>query len=226
MSVPNMRDIEKLITQYSEEYYEELQQQFYQSEMNSFEYLDPESFRDTVQAAFVNILLSEYYLEYTYKFLREYLHANNEMVIFGTVLNDPHITTCINISMDLCKRIKEIKKYFADILEIIFTNKQDSIRPSTITMLHTINFGSQHKQTKNSLESLQFALKSLIRAEIAISTLDHIFTFISVKHTKSLANYDITQERINEFTEESESILNAFLDFKLNHLIDIKINLF
>lgn len=221
-----MRDIEKLIIKYTEEYYEELQNQFYQSEMNSFEYLDPESFKETIQAAFVNILLSEYYLEYTYKFLKEYLNANNEMVIFGTIQNDPQITTCINIIMDLCKRIKETKKYFGDILEIVFTNKQDTIRPSTITMLHTINFGSQHKQTKNSLESLQFALKSLIRAEIAISTLDHIFTYVLVKHASSLTNYDITQERIIEFTEESESILNAFLDFKLNHLIDIKINLF
>jgi len=221
-----MRDIEKLIIQYTEEYYEELQNQFYQSELNSFEYLDPESYKQTIQAAFVNILLSEYYLEYTYKFLREYLHANNEMVIFGTIKNDPHISTCINITMDLSKRVKEVKKHFADILEIVFTNKQDSIRPSTITMLHTISFGSQHKQTKNSLESIQFALKSLIRAEIAISTLDHIFTFILVKHTSSLTNYNITQERINEFTEESESIFNAFLDFKLNHLLDIKINLF
>ena len=56
-----------------DEYYQELQQQFYQSEMNSFEYLDPESFKETIQAAFVNILLAEYYLEYTYKFLKEYL---------------------------------------------------------------------------------------------------------------------------------------------------------
>ena len=55
-----MRDIEKLIIQYTEEYYQELQNQFYQSELNSFEYLDPESFKETIQAAFVNILLSEY----------------------------------------------------------------------------------------------------------------------------------------------------------------------
>lgn len=84
-----MRDIEKLIIQYTEEYYQELQNQFYQSELNSFEYLDPESFKETIQAAFVNILLSEYYLEYTYKFLREYFHANNEMVIFGTIKTIP-----------------------------------------------------------------------------------------------------------------------------------------
>jgi RNA processing factor Prp31 len=221
-----MRDIEKLIIQYSDEYYQELQEQFYQSEMNSFEYLDPESFKETIQAAFVNILLAEYYLEYTYKFLKEYLYANNEMVIFGTTKDDPLIVTCINISMDLCQRIKSIKKDFADVLESVFTNKQDSIRPSTITMLHTINFGSTHKQTKNSLESLQFSIKSLVRAEIAISTLDHIFTYMLVKHIKSMENYNITQERINQFTEESESIFNAFIDFKFNHLIDIKINLF
>jgi len=46
-----MRDIEKLIIQYTEEYYEELQNQFYQSELNSFEYLDPESYKETIQAA-------------------------------------------------------------------------------------------------------------------------------------------------------------------------------
>jgi hypothetical protein len=121
---------------------------------------------------------------------------------------------------------KNFETVEADVLETVFTNKQDSIRPSTITMLHTINFGSTHKQTKNSLESLQFSIKSLVRAEIAISTLDHIFTYMLVKHIKSMENYNITQERINQFTEESESIFNAFIDFKFNHLIDIKINLF
>ena len=44
-----------------------------------------------------------------------------------------------------------------------------------------------------------------------------------MKHTKVLANYDLTHEQINKFTEETESIVDAFLDFKLNHLINLNI---
>ena len=67
-----MENIEQLFILYSDEYQAELEDNFYQSELNTHEYFDPESFKEIVQVAYLNLLVSEYYMEYSYKYLNEY----------------------------------------------------------------------------------------------------------------------------------------------------------
>ena len=140
-----MENIEQLFILYSDEYQAELEDNFYQSELNTHEYFDPESFKEIVQVAYLNLLVSEYYMEYSYKYLNEYFKINNSLRILGTIENDPQIKTCVEIIKDIFMRIKDYKVDMIVLLNQVFPGQKMHMTPSNETMLYTINFSNKYK---------------------------------------------------------------------------------
>jgi hypothetical protein len=218
-----MENIEQLFILYSNEYQSELEEHFYQSELNTHEYFDPESFKEIVQVAYLNLLVSEYYMEYSYKYLNEYFKINNSLKILGTIENDPQIKTCVEIIKDIIMRIKDYKVDMILLLNQVFPGQKMHMTPSNETMLYTINFGNKYKKPQTAVNMIEFAIRALVRAEGSLGTLDHITSFYFDKHMDILEKFDLEDVDIHNFEEKSEWILDAFLDLKLNHLIKLKI---
>jgi hypothetical protein len=218
-----MENIEQLFILYSNEYQSELEEHFYQSELNTHEYFDPESFKEIVQVAYLNLLVSEYYMEYSYKYLNEYFKINNSLKILGTIENDPQIKTCVEIIKDIIMRIKDYKVDMIVLLNQVFPGQKMHMTPSNETMLYTINFGNKYKKPQTAVNMIEFAIRALVRAEGSLGTLDHITSFYFDKHMDILEKFDLEDVDIHNFEEKSEWILDAFLDLKLNHLIKLKI---
>jgi hypothetical protein len=218
-----MENIEQLFILYSNEYQSELEEHFYQSELNTHEYFDPESFKEIVQVAYLNLLVSEYYMEYSYKYLNEYFKINNSLKILGTIENDPQIKTCVEIIKDIIMRVKDYKVDMIVLLNQVFPGQKMHMTPSNETMLYTINFGNKYKKPQTAVNMIEFAIRALVRAEGSLGTLDHITSFYFDKHMDILDKFDLEDIDIHNFEEKSEWILDAFLDLKLNHLIQLKI---
>ena len=218
-----MKNIEQLFILYSDEYQAELEDNFYQSELNTHEYFDPESFKEIVQVAYLNLLVSEYYMEYSYKYLNEYFKINNSLRILGTIENDPQIKTCVEIIKDIFMRIKDYKVDMIVLLNQVFPGQKMHMTPSNETMLYTINFSNKYKKPQTATNMIEFTTRALVRAEGSLGTLDHITSFYFDKHMDILENFDLEDVDIHNFEDKSEWILNAFLDLKLNHFIKLKI---
>jgi hypothetical protein len=218
-----MENIEQLFILYSDEYQAELEDNFYQSELNTHEYFDPESFKEIVQVAYLNLLVSEYYMEYSYKYLNEYFKINNSLRILGTIENDPQIKTCVEIIKDIFMRIKDYKVDMIVLLNQVFPGQKMHMTPSNETMLYTINFSNKYKKPQTATNMIEFTTRALVRAEGSLGTLDHITSFYFDKHMDILKKFDLEDVDIHNFEDKSEWILNAFLDLKLNHFIKLKI---
>lgn len=218
-----MENIEQLFILYSDEYQSELEQHFYQSELNTHEYFDPENFKEIIQCAYLNLLVAEYYIEYTYKYLNEYYKINNSLKILGTIFNDPEIKTCVEIVKDILMRLKDYKVDMIVLLNAVFPGQKMHMNPSNETMLYTVNFSNKYKKPQTAINMIEFAIRALVRAEGALGTLDHITSFYFDKHMDILEKFDLEEINIHNFEDKSEWILDAFLDFKLNHFIKLKI---
>lgn len=218
-----MDNIEQLFILYLNEYQAELEQHFYQSELNTHEYFEPENFKEIIQCAYLNLLVGEYYIEYTYKYLNEYYKINNSLMILGTIQNDPEIRTCVEIVKDILMRLKDYKVDMIILLDQVFPGQKMHMNPSNETMLYTVNFGNKYKKPKTAINMIEIAIRALVRAEGALGTLDHITSFYFDKHMDILEKYDLEEVDIHNFEDKSEWILDAFLDFKLNHFIKLKI---
>lgn len=218
-----MENVEQLFILYSNEYQTELEEHFYQSELNTHEYFDPEIFKEIVQVAYLNLLVSEYYMEYSYKFLNEYFKINNSLRILGTTENDPQIKACVEIIKDIFMRIKDYKVDMIVLLNQVFPGQKMHMTPSNETMLYTVNFSNKYKKPQTAINMIEFTTRALVRAEGSLGTLDHITSFYFDKHMDILEKFDLEDVDIHNFEDKSEWILNAFLDLKLNHFIKLKI---
>lgn len=218
-----MKNVEQLFIDLSKEYEEELQQQFFQSDLNTYEYFDTNSYKDIVQCMYLNILMAEYYIEYSYKFLNEYFKINNSLKILGATENDPHIKTCVEIIKDIFLQLKNYKIDIITLLEVIFDNNKTMMQPSSATMLNTITFGTKYNKPETAFNILENTVRALIRAEAALSTLDHITTMYFEKHRQVLLRFDLEENNLLNIETQAEIILDAYLELKLNYLINIKL---
>lgn len=216
-----MKSVEKLFIEFSKEYESELEQGFFQTELNTFEYFDTNNINDILHVTYLNILMAEFYFEYAYKYFNEYYKTNNSLKILGAVENDPQLRSCVEIIKDILIKIRQFKVDIIILLESVFGNNKVAIQPSNETMLHTVSFGSAYKKPKTAIDMLEFTIRSLVRAEAALSTLDHITSnyFFKYKHIIEKNDTDncVDHEAI------AENLLNCYLELKLNYLIEIKI---
>ncbi len=218
-----MNAVEKLFIEYSKEYDDELEQSFFQGELNTHEYFDPEDFKQIVQVTYLNILMAEFYFEYTYKYFNEYFKINNSLKILGATQNDPQIKTCVEIIKDIFLKIREFKVDILLLIEVVFHNQKNEMQPSSATMLSTITFSNKYKKPQTALNMLEMTVRALIRAEYALSTLDHVTSIYFDKHKEIIQNYNLEEQDINNLETKSELILDAYLDLKLNHLVMLEI---
>jgi hypothetical protein len=218
-----MENVEQLFIKFSQEYQEELEGTFYQSELNTHEYFDTENFKEVVHVAYLNILISEYFIECSYKFLNEYYKINNSLKILGTIENDPVIRTCVEIIKDILLKIKYYKAEIIDLLININHDKQAHLKPSNETMLYTINFSNQYKKTNTAYNIFENAIRALVRAENSLSALDHITSIYFDKHKEILTTFDLEYKDLLVFEQKSDVLLDSFLELKLNYLLKIKI---
>jgi len=208
------RRIEKLFIQYTDELSANSETLFYQKEFNTYEYYNEENLKDCIEATITNCFAAENYLEQGYKYLNEYLKINNSFAIFGTVKDDPEIKKCVEMIRDMLLRLRTLKSELISLF--IMQTNSFSYKPTKIpneTLNLTLLFNNKYKN-------------SLVNTEMCLSALDHIISYYFDKHSKQILwadEEDAPTLEINNYEESAEALLDAFLDFKLNHFVLLNI---
>lgn len=221
------RRIEKLFIQYTDELSANSETLFYQKEFNTYEYYNEENLKDCIEATITNCFAAENYLEQGYKYLNEYLKINNSFAIFGTVKDDPEIKKCVEMVKDMLLRLRSLKVELISLF--IMQTNSFSYKPTKIpneTLNLTLLFNNKYKNPKTPEIMVEFAVRSLVNTEMCLSALDHIISYYFDKHSKQILwaeEDDVPALEINNYEESAEALLDAFLDFKLNHFVLLNI---
>lgn len=217
------KKIEKLFIESENDYKSECSEMFYQSETNTFEYFDIDNPYELIDASVINAYKSEYYLEYAYKFLNEYLRINNSLAILGATSDDPLILECLNILKLILTKIKNLKTNIIN-FHIYLKNTQvyKPHKTGDITMMQALRYQNVVNNPRTAEDIFSFFVKSLQRAEIAIETLDYLMDLFFDKYfiLDSEDDYDILTEKMKI---NYENLLDEYLELKLNKVIYITI---
>lgn len=217
------KKIEKLFIESESDFKSECSEMFYQRETNTFEYFDIDNPYELIDACIINAYKAEFYLEYSYKFLNDYLRINNSLVILGAEQDDPLIKDSLEILKNIITKLKNVK---TDIINFHIYLKNSNIykphKTGDVTMMQALKHQNVVSNPKTAEDIFSFLIKSLHRTEIALETLDYLIDMFFDKFfiSDSEDQYAVLSENIKI---NYENLLDDYLVLKLNKIIYIKI---
>jgi len=217
------KKIEKLFIESENDYKSECSETFYQSETNTFEYFDIDNPYELIDASIINAYKAQYYLEYSYKFLNEYLRINNSLLILGAKCDDPLILESLNIRKIILTKLTNLK---TNIIKFhIYLKNTQVYKPhktGDVTMMQALRYQNIVTNPRTAEDIFSFFVKSLQRAEVALETLDYLMDMFFDKYfiSDSEEDYSVLTENIRI---EYEYLLDEYLELKLNKVIYITI---
>jgi len=218
------REIEKMFIDEQHVFDKEIENIFYQKETNTFEYYELDSYLELLEACVTNAYACEFYLEHSYKYLREFLKINNSLLILGATKDEPQLLVCIEMMKSLVLKIKDLKTKI--ITYHILLNNTINYQPShslNETLNITLYYNNKIKNPKTPQIMFEYSIKSLFRAELCFEALDYLIDYYFINYQENLKlqidNYEITKEIENV----SLNLLDDFLDFKFNYIMSLNL---
>lgn len=217
------KKVEKLFIESEKDFQLECSEQFYQSETNTFEYFDVDNPYELIDACIINGYKCEFYLEYSYKFLNEYLRINNSLGILGATIDDPLIKESLDSLKKLIVDVRDIKTNIINFH--IYLKNSHVYKPhktGDATMLQALGYQNTVLNPKTAEDVFSFFIKSIQRSEISISTIDYLLDLFFNKFyiSDGEEQYDLLSGKIKNYYE---NLLNQYLEFKMNKIIYINI---
>lgn len=195
---------------------------YYSRETNTFEFYDLQSLKQTLECSITNILMCEFYLEYVYKYFKEYFRINNELNILGSTKDDPQLLVCLEFIKDLILRAKNIKTKLIEYhIETSCNVVYKPIVNSNASMMFALSWQNELKIPKTAQDMFEIVIEAIQRCELCIETFDYLInSFFFLKTEDDLISKN---DKIDDSKEYIGIFLDYYLDFKMNHLIKINI---
>lgn len=218
------RKIEKMFITEQQNFDNEVENIFYQKDTNTFEFYDLDEHLQVIEAIITNVYACEFYLEHSYKYLREYLKINNSLSILGAVVDEPQLIICIEMLKSLLLKIKDLKFY--SVSYHIMLNGTIKYQPShslNETMNITLNYNNKFKKPKTSEIMFEYVIKSLFKSELCFESIDFLSDYYFVNFEEKLKHQFDDYEIINAIKNICNNLLDEFLEFKINYVLSLKI---
>jgi hypothetical protein len=220
---PNKK-IEKLFVDANADLIHKIKKEpFYSDETNTFEFYDLNNAKQILECCITNILVCEFYLEYIYKYLKQYLSISNELQILGAVKDDPQILICIEMIKNLIRKLKESKHLLIEYH--ILSNYNDVYRPivnSTSSMMFAMSWQNELLIPKTAEDIFQILIEAIYRSELCFESIDYLFNSYVYLDSQNAIVYECDY-LLDQSKQLVETLLDDYLEFKMNHFIMINI---
>jgi len=214
------RKIEKMFIEQQNKFDLEIENVFYQKEVNTYDYYELEEKIEVIDATITNCYACEFYLSHAYKYLREYLRINNSLLILGAIKDDPKLIVCIELIKSLTVEINKLKAILMSYY--IYSTNSITYKPCRVpnqTLQITTYYSNLNKSPKTPELMFELVIKSLYRAELCFESIDYLLSHYFEFHN----NESINDEYEKQIEQIYENLLDNYLEFKMSHLMLIDI---